>query len=100
MQNQIQIEKLNRLLAEVWNRNPFYTRKWREAGVAQCQIHSLNQLKGFPFTTRAESIADQIATPPLGANLTFPITDYKRVHRSSGTMSAQIFWADNAASWR
>ncbi len=96
----IQFEKFNRLLTEVWERNSFYTHKWCAAGVQHHRIRTLDQLADFPFTTRDELIADQSAKPPLGTNLTYPWPLYKRVHKSSGTSHAPIFWGDTMASWR
>ncbi len=96
---QLQLDKLNGLLSEVWEHNPFYTRKWREAGVTQHRLTSLRQLAEFPLTTRAELVADQTASPPLGTNLTQPFGAFKRIHRSSGTTRAPIYWADTALSW-
>jgi phenylacetate-CoA ligase len=97
---QLQLEKLNRLLNEVWERNSFYTHKWCAARVPHHEVSSLEELRDFPFTTRAELLADQSARPPLGTNLTFSAENYKRIHRSSGTTRAPIFWGDTAASWR
>lgn len=93
------MDKLNRLLAEVWERNLFYTHKWCEAGVSRHQLSCLDELQEYPLITRAEIAADQAIAPPLGTNLTISQKDIKRVHRSSGTTQSPIFWADNAQSW-
>jgi phenylacetate-CoA ligase len=95
-----QLEKLNRLLDTLWERNPFYLAKWRAAGLARRRLSALADLSDFPFTTRDELLADQQTHPPLGTNLTFPLGDYKRIHRSSGTTRAPVFWADTAESWQ
>lgn len=95
----VQLAKLNALLAEIIGRNPFYTRKWREAGLKAAGIASVEELRRLPFTTRAELLADQRAQPPLGTNLTTRPEDYRRFHRSSGTTRAPIFWADTEESW-
>lgn len=91
--------KLNALLAEVIGRNPFYTRKWREAGLRDPTLASAEEFRRLPFTTRTELLADQRAQPPLGTNLTCRLEDYRRFHRSSGTTRAPIFWADTEESW-
>ena len=95
-----QLDQLNRLLAKVWERNPFYRAKWKAAGMSAGPLRSLDELERFPFTTRAELERDQASHPPLGTNLTFPLEDCTRLHRSSGTTGAAIFWADDADSWR
>ncbi len=97
--DQLQLDKLNRLLGEVWEHNPFYTRKWEQAGATLRRLASLDELAAFPFTTRDELVADQASAPPLGSNLTHPLGAYKRIHRSSGTTHAPVYWADTALSW-
>ncbi|MBI3852999.1 MAG: phenylacetate--CoA ligase family protein [Verrucomicrobia bacterium] len=96
----LQLDKLNRLFSEVWEQNPFYTRKWQAAGVTVHRLSSLSQLSAFPVTTRDELVSDQSAAPPLGTNLTYPPGTYKRIHRSSGTTHAPIYWADTTLNWR
>ena len=95
----LQLRKLNHLLNEVWERNPFYTGKWCRAGVGLHQLSSLDELAAFPFTTRAELVADQDSKPPLGSNLTRPLACYRRFHGSSGTTRAPMLWADTPQSW-
>jgi phenylacetate-CoA ligase len=94
------LAKLNALLAEVIGRNPFYTRKWRAAGLKETAVASVEALRRLPFTTRAELLADQRAQPPLGTNLTCRPEDYRHFFRSSGTTHAPICWADTEESWR
>jgi phenylacetate-CoA ligase len=96
---QLQLDKLNWLLGEVSGHNRFYTHKWSQAGVTIRRLSVLEDLTAFPLTTRNELVADQSAAPPLGANLTYPLGAYKRIHRSSGTTHAPIYWADTALSW-
>ena len=97
--DQLQLDKLNRLLNEVWDHNPFYTRKWQQAGGTSRRLAALEHLADFPFTTRDELAADQSAAPLLGTNLTHPLCTYKRIHRSSGTTHAPLYWADTALNW-
>ena len=96
---QNRLARLNRLIDQLWERNQFYARKWRLAGVNGCALAALEELSRFPFTTRDELLADQAATPPFGTNLTCAPDEVKRIHRSSGTTRAPIFWADTAESW-
>ncbi|MBI4324729.1 MAG: phenylacetate--CoA ligase family protein [Chloroflexi bacterium] len=95
-----QLTKLNHLLSEVWERNPFYTQKWKQAGVTPLPLGSMEDLARFPLTTREELVADQTAHPPLGTNLTYPLSACKRFHRSSGTTRAPVFWADHESGWQ
>src|SRR5207247_375824 len=73
--------------------------KWCQAGLEVHRLSSLEQLAQFPLTARTELIEDQANSLPLGANLSCPRSMLKRIHRSSGTTRAPIFWADTVASW-
>jgi phenylacetate-CoA ligase len=92
-----QLRQLNALLAAILPANPFYARKL--AGLP-AQFGSLD---GFfarvPFTTKAELVADQLAHPPYGTNLTYPLAQYTRFHQTSGTTGAPLRWLDTPASW-
>lgn len=95
-----QLEKLNELLAALWESNQFYRAKWFAAGLKPGRLGSLDDLRNYPLTTRAELARDQQAHPPFGTNHTLPIASFTRLHRSSGTTGAPLFWGDDAASWR
>lgn len=58
------------------------------------------RLNDWPFTTRAELQADQLAHPPYGTNLTWPIAAYSRLHQTSGTTGAPLRLPDRAEDWR
>ena len=54
----------------------------------------------LPLTTKAELMTDQQAAPPFGANLTFPIGRYSRLHQTSGTSgTTPLRWLDTPESW-
>ena len=79
--------------------NAFYTQKLNAAGVT-FDIASLEDFsRRFPFTTKAELVADQRAHPPFGTNLTYPPDRYTRFHQTSGTMGAPLRWLDTPESW-
>lgn len=81
----MQGELLQRQLAYVHERSPFYEAKWKEAGFDQTKAHSLDDLKEAPFTTKQELRDSQIATPPLGDHAAVDLVDVIRIHSSSGT---------------
>jgi phenylacetate-CoA ligase len=54
---------------------------------------------GTPFTTKAELVADQLAHPPFGTNLSFPLAAYTRCHQTSGTTGTPLRWLDTPANW-
>ena len=94
-----QLESLRTLIAELFPSNKFYTQKLQAAGIT-FDIASLADFSArFPFTTKAEVVADQLAQPPYGANLTYPLDRYTRFHQTSGTTGTPMRWLDTAESW-
>lgn len=93
------LEAIRQLLGSVGRQNPFYGRKLAAVG---CSIEpaSLADFSArFPFTTKAELVADQAANPPYGSNLTDPLARYTRCHQTSGTTGAPLRWLDTTESW-
>jgi phenylacetate-CoA ligase len=94
-----QLEQLRGLVAELIPANRFYTQKLQAAGVG-FDVASLADFSAhFPFTTKAEIVADQQAQPPYGTNLTYPLNRYTRLHQTSGTSGTPLRWLDTPESW-
>jgi phenylacetate-CoA ligase len=94
-----QLEQLQALVAELFPANAFYTRKLQAAGVT-FDVASLEDFsRRFPFTTKAELVADQLAHPPHGTNLTYPLDRYIRYHQTSGTSGTPLRWLDTPENW-
>jgi phenylacetate-CoA ligase len=94
-----QFDQLRVLLAAVFGRNPFYGAKFDAAGVSYKPRHLGEFTDAFPFTTKAEIVADQEAHPPYGTNLTFPLDRYTRLCQTSGTSGTPLRWLDTPESW-
>ena len=94
-----QFDQLRALLQTVYGSNPFYTAKMDRANVGYRPRHLGNFTEDFPFTTKAEIVADQIAHPPYGTNLTFPLHRYTRLCQTSGTSGTPVRWLDTPESW-
>jgi phenylacetate-CoA ligase len=89
--------ELSRLL---WDRNPFYRKKWRDAGLSHPgEVRTWDDFARLPFTRKDELVTDQEANPPFGTNLTFPLDRYVRLHQTSGTTGRPLRWLDTAESW-
>jgi phenylacetate-CoA ligase len=92
----LQLEKLNRLLAEILPHNAFYQRK-----LADCptRLENLEQLASLPLTTK-----DELQPPPgeelFAVNRTFPLDRYVRCHQTSGTRGRPLVVVDTADDWR
>jgi phenylacetate-CoA ligase len=94
-----QLEELRTLVAELFPANQFYSRKLSAAGIT-FDVASLDDFcSRFPFTTKHELAADQVAQPPFGTNLTYPLARYNRYHQTSGTTAAPLRWLDTPESW-
>jgi len=94
-----QLEQLRELLSELLPANRFYAAKFASAGVG-FDVASLADFSArFPFTSKAELVSDQLAHPPFGTNLTYPLNRYLRYHQTSGTSGAPLRWLDTPENW-
>ena len=91
--------KVNFLVKEVLNSNPFYAHKLK--GILTGG--SFAELKEFtsrvPTTSKHEVMKDRLANPPYGTNLTYPLENYARCHQTSGSTAMAIRWLDTKESW-
>ncbi len=94
---QHQVQRLRRMLQVVLPTNRFYQLKFGKQGLSD--VASLEVLKAIPFTTKSELVQDQADHPPYGSGLTFPLERYIKVHRTSGTTGAPMYWLDTEESW-
>ncbi len=96
---QIEAQQLARLqegLVMLLAHNPFYQAKF---SALTLPLESLNDLSHLPFTTKQELVADQEAHSPFGRNLTYPLSQYVRLHQTSGTMGRPLKILDTQESW-
>jgi len=92
--------RLQMVARATFNANPFWTARWRAAGLARAEdVTGWDDFGRLPLLTKAELVADQAAHPPFGSNLTFPLDRYVRVHQTSGTSGPPIRWLETQASW-
>jgi len=94
---QHQGQRLRRMLQVVLPTNRFYQEKFGQRDLSD--VASLEVLKDLPFTTKSELVQDQADHPPYGSGLTFPLERYIKVHRTSGTTGAPMYWLDTEESW-
>jgi len=85
-----QWERLSTALPELRRSNAFYRAKLSDRA---------SGLSDLPFTTKIEISEDQVARPPFGTNLTYPIGRYVRLHQTSGTTGRPLRFLDTAESW-
>lgn len=77
-------------------RNAFWARKLAAAGGPP---RTWEAFRALPLTTKAELVADQEETPPLGSIATYPAGDYVAFHQTSGTKGRPLTVLDTARSW-
>jgi phenylacetate-CoA ligase len=87
--------RLRENLQPILATNAFYRQKLAHVS-AQDAASTFEQL---PVTTRAELEADQAAQGPYGTNLTFPLSEYVRLHQTSGSSGQPLRWLDTVESW-
>jgi phenylacetate-CoA ligase len=92
--------RLAELLAAIYGRNAFYTRKLDEAGIDPRRLSFPDDLRSLPLTTKAELQADQDANPPWGTALTEPLVRYTRYCQTSSSTGRPLRWIDTNESWQ
>ncbi len=94
-----QLDRLGRLLAELVPSNAFYAPVLRSAELAG-KVESLDVFRAsMPLTTKQRVVDDQLAHPPFGSNLTYPLNRYTRFNQTSGTTGTPMRWLDTPESW-
>jgi len=76
----LQGERLKQTVKRCFDNVPAYRKKFDEAGITPEDVHSVDDLKNLPFTTR-DDLRDNY---PFGM-FAAPMEDIVRVHSSSGT---------------
>lgn len=86
---QLQLHKLQRLVARAYEQSPYHRRLYEGAGVHPDQIRSLDDIRRLPFMTREDWMANQAEQPLFGDLCTRPEQDAIRYHLTSGTSGRQ-----------
>lgn len=92
----LQTSKLAALLRAILSGNPFYKNKLKGLDAPA----AVDDFPNLPFTTRAELQQNQLAHPPYGNNLTYPVGDYSRLHQTSGSAGQPLRVLDRAEDWQ
>ncbi len=89
-----QLQQFNQMLATILPENGFYANK---LGSDPLQLNSLDQLADLPFTFKSDLIAGE---HDFAANLTYPVEQYVRFHRTSGTRGRPMVVLDTEQDWQ
>jgi phenylacetate-CoA ligase len=87
----IQEEKFSKQMDYIWEKSPFYQKKFKEHSVERDDIRGLEDLPKLPFTEKDELRKSQEEHPPLGFHSAAPMDDVIRIHSSSGTTGVPTF---------
>jgi phenylacetate-CoA ligase len=93
-----QLARLQLGLTRLLPHNRFYEEKLL-ADRASLPLRSLEDLSRIPFTTKQELVIDQELHPLYGSNLTYPLSEYVRLHQTSGTTGRPMKILDTQESW-
>ena len=91
-----QLRRLNQLLSEILPHNRFYR---QQLSAFDLPIDSLERFHQFPFTFKDQLLEDVEGTG-FANNLTYPIDQYCRFHRTSGTRGRPLVVLDTARDWQ
>ena len=94
-----QLARLQQGMGRVLHHNGFYTRKFLSHRHQSFALSTFEEFAQLPFTTKQELVADQEAHPPYGTNLGYPLTEYVRLHQTSGTTGRPYKQLDTLESW-
>ncbi len=90
-----QVQRLNQVLEAILPGNRFYQSKLQANNFPITSMDALHQL---PFTHK-EELLDSENAAGFAANLTFPLDQYCRFHRTSGTRGRPMIVLDTANDW-
>jgi phenylacetate-CoA ligase len=92
--------RLKLLVDALLKHNPFYQRKFIEAGILDSSfLQSIDDIVKLPMTTREELVNNQLSFPPFGENHTCSMDQYIHWHKTSGTNGKPLHWFDTKESW-
>jgi len=95
-----QLARLQAQVEAVLGANPFWTARWRTAGLTSARdLRGWDDVRRLPLLDKRALVEDQAAHPRFGTNLTFPLERYVRVHQTSGTSGTPLYWLDTQESW-
>ncbi len=95
-----QLSSLNVLIAEIAEQNAFYSAKLDQADGKNGFESLENFSTRMPFTTKKELAEDHANNPPYGSNLSYPVSQYTRLHQTSGTSGRPLPWLDTPEGWQ
>jgi phenylacetate-CoA ligase len=95
----LQLRRFRERMQYVYEKSPFYRRKYDAAGVHPSQLRSLDDIRRVPFTVKEELRESQAAHPPWGDFLCVPPEEGVRVFQTTGTTGIPVKVMLNRTDW-
>ncbi len=95
----IQLQKFKDKMQYVYDKSPFYKRKYDEAGIKPSDIRSLEDIRRVPFTVKEELRESQARHPPWGDFPCIPPEEGVRVFQTTGTTGIPVRAILNKQDW-
>jgi phenylacetate-CoA ligase len=96
----MQGERLAAMASYVYERSPFWRRKFDAAGVGPAGIRHAEDVRRLPTCTKAELQADQEENPPFGSYTCSPASDWVKFFTTSGTTGRPLRRLMSGRDWR
>jgi len=93
-----QLARLQLGITRILPQNRFYQEKLFR-NQSSITLDSLEDLARLPFITKRELVVDQEKYPLFGSNLTYPLSEYIRLHQTTGTTGNPLKVLDTHESW-
>jgi phenylacetate-CoA ligase len=96
---ELQLDRFRARMGYVYERSPFYRRKFDAARIRPDHIRTLEDIRRVPFTVKEELRESQAASPPWGDFLCVPREQIVRVFQTTGTTGIPVKVALNGTDW-
>ncbi len=97
--DELQLKKFKAQMRYVYERSPFYRRKFDKAGIKADDIQTLADIQHVPFTVKDELRESQAENPPWGDILCIPPEDGVRAFQTSGTTGIPVKVLISGRDW-
>jgi len=95
----LQLQRFKGRVAYVYERSPYYRRKFDAAGIKPDDIRTLDDIRYVPFTIKEELRESQAEHPPWGDFLCVPPEDGVRTFQTTGTTGIPVKVLLNKRDW-
>lgn len=97
----LQLIKFQRMFDYVYHNSPFYSNKFKKAGIKPEDIKTLDDIRKIPLTSKTEMRAAQENKEPypFGDLLCVPRDQVTEYHQTTGTTGTPVRFADTWEDW-